>query len=425
MSRRVVITGIGVLTGLGEGPGATWEALLAGRSAIGGITAYDPSPLRTRIGAEVRDFDPLRFASRRSLRMLNRGDRLGVAGACLALADAGLAGGAELGHRAGVFLGGNKEISRLDDLIAGMAGIGGPDGRPDLRALGRDAASVMAPLFFVEGLQPAAVFHVSEKFGIRGPSCFFAGTADSGATAIGRAARTIRRGGADLAVAGGYDDATNWWPMSKMDSLGVLSTDNAAGPRAFRPYDRARSGSVLGEGAAVVVLEERRAALARGARCYAEVVGFGAGNDCHHPPTPDPQGRGLTRAVRRALDDGGLDAGQVSYVAAHGCATRSGDASEARALRAALGEHAPGVAVSSVKPQTGHLVGAAGALNAVVAALALRAGVAPATANLDEPDPACDLDHVPGAPRPVRMRAALALARGFEGQAVALALTRV
>ncbi|ROO51999.1 3-oxoacyl-[acyl-carrier-protein] synthase II [Micromonospora sp. Llam0] len=421
MSRRVVITGIGLLTGLGEGAAANWDALLAGRSAIARLTGYDPSPLHSQLGAELAGFDPLRFASRKALRMLNRGDQLGLAGATLAVADAGLDTGTELGHRTGLFLGGGKEISRLDDLIANLSAIRAEGGTADLLKLGRTASSVLPPLFFVEGLQPAAVFHVSEKFGIRGPNCFFAGTADSGARAIGRAMRAIRRGEADRAIAGGYDDASGWWSMSKMDGLGVLCTDNDAGSAAFRPFDSQRSGSVLGEGAAILVLEERNTALARGVPCYAELIGFGEGNDCRPAPSPDPQGRGVAAAMRRALDDSRLEPGALSYVAAHGSATWAGDISEARAIRHILGPAQ--VPVSTVKPQTGHLVGGAGALNVAVAALALRHGAAPATLNLDDPDPGCDLDHIRREPMSARLHHALALARGFEGQATALALT--
>ncbi|WP_306357733.1 MULTISPECIES: beta-ketoacyl synthase [unclassified Nocardia] len=421
--RRVVVTGIGLLTALGPDAARTWSGLLEGRSGIRVLSAYDPSPLHTRLGAEIDGFDPLRYASRKALRMLNRGDQLGLAGASLALADAGLDTETELGPRAGLYLGGNKEISRLEDLIANITRIHRPDGEPDLERLGREGGSIMAPLFFVEGLQPAAVFHVSQRFGIRGPNSFYAGTADSGATAIGRAMRAIRRGEADLALAGGYDDATNWWPMSKLDGVGVLSTDNDRGAAAFRPFDRQRSGSILGEGAAVLVLEERGAARARGARVYAELTGFGAGNECHRPPAPHPSGRGLARAVTHALRDGRAAPTDISYVAAHGCATRDGDTSETRALHTALGAHARATAVSSIKPQTGHLVGGAGAVNAAVAALALYHGVIPGTAHLDDPDPDCDLDYVPDGPRERQLTGALALARGFEGQAVALALS--
>jgi 3-oxoacyl-[acyl-carrier-protein] synthase II len=422
--RRVMITGIGLLTGLGEGPRDNWDALLAGRTAIKRIAAFDPAPLRSQLGAELGGFDPLRFTSRRALRMMNRGDQLGLAGASLALEDAGISAPGELGHRAGLFFGGNKEVPRLDDLIDRIASIRREDGTPDLRMLGQNASSIMAPLFFVEGLQSAALFHVSQKFGIRGPNCFFAGTADAGTVAIGRAMRAVRRGEADLTIAGGYDDATNWWPMSKADSLGTLTTDNDAGPSAFRPYDRRRSGSVLGEGAALVVLEERDAAQTRGARCYAEITGFGAGNDCCRPPAPDPLGRGLARAIRRALDDARINGADISYIAAHGSATRAGDLSETLAVRQALGPAAAAVPASSVKPQTGHLVGAAGALNLVVAALAITHGTLPATLNLDNPDPRCDLDYVPRQPRPAQVTRAIAVARGIEGQAAALVLQR-
>ncbi|MEU4417033.1 beta-ketoacyl-[acyl-carrier-protein] synthase family protein [Nocardia salmonicida] len=422
--RRVVVTGIGLLTALGADVGATWDGLLAGRCGIGPITAYDPAPLRTRLAAEITDFDPAQFASRKSLRTLNRGDQLGLAGATLALRDAGIDTESDLGPRAGLYLGGNKEISRLDELVDSIARIRRPDGGLDMHRLGAEGASIMAPLFFVEGLQPATVFHVSQIFGIRGPNSFYAGTADSGATAIGRAMRAIRRGDADLAVAGGYDDATNWWPMSKLDGVGVLTTDNDRGAGAFRPFDAERSGSVLGEGAAVLILEERAGALARGARIYAEITGFGSGNECHGPPAVHPQGRGLAVAIERSLQDARIGADAVSYVAAHGCATVDGDLSETRALHTALGAHAAHVPVSSVKPQVGHLVGGAGAVNAAVVALAVYHGVIPATANLDRPDPLCDLDYVPGGPRQTKLATALALARGFEGQAVSLAMAK-
>ncbi|MEW1720668.1 beta-ketoacyl-[acyl-carrier-protein] synthase family protein [Streptomyces sp. NPDC093109] len=421
--RRVVVTGIGLVTALGEGARATWEGLLEGRTGIGPIRSYDPSPLRTRIGAEITGFDPKHYIARRSLRTVSRGDQLAVAAATLAVRDAGLDEARELGYRTALFLGGNKEVPKLEELITSLGTVRGPDGGVDLPKLGRTASSVVAPLFFVEGLQPAAAFHISEKYGIRGPNAFFAGTADSGATAIGRAMRTLRRGEADVAVAGGYDDATSWWSMSKMDGLGVLTPRNDLAEKAFRPFDREHSGSVFGEGAALLVLEEREHALARGAHCYAEITGFGSGNDCVPPPSPDPRARGLSRAITRALADAG-GAAEVDYIAAHGCATPLGDVSETRALHDALGGAARTAQISSVKPQTGHLVGGAGALNVGVAALALDSGVVPATLNLDTPADGCDLDWIPGAARESRPGSALALARGLEGQAVAVALGR-
>ncbi|MER6347575.1 beta-ketoacyl-[acyl-carrier-protein] synthase family protein [Streptomyces sp. NPDC001595] len=426
--RQVVISGIGLLTALGEGTETNWKALVAGESGVGPITAYDPSPLQTRLGAEIPGFDATRFATRRQLRTINRGDRLALAAARLALDDAGLphnqAGGDELGHRTGLYLGGNKSIGRMEQLIDELKVIRRPDGTADLARLGREADVIMPPLFFVEGLQPGAVFNISQTYGIRGASAFFAGTADAGASAIGRALRAIRRGDADVAIAGGYDDATSWWSMSLLDRLGVLTTRNDWGKEAFRPYDRDRSGAVAGEGAALLVLEEKQAALRRGARIYAELTGYGAGHDCRTPPAPDAQGRGLVVAMRRALKDARLAAGHLGYVASHGAATRLGDASENAALRTALGSAATSVPVSSVKPQFGHLIGGAGALNAAVCALALHNGAVPANLNLDSPDPVCDLDYVRGAARESAPKHALALARGIEGQAVALALSK-
>ncbi|MFG2369062.1 beta-ketoacyl-[acyl-carrier-protein] synthase family protein [Streptomyces mirabilis] len=422
--RRVMVTGIGLMTAIGQSAAETWHSLLEGRCGIGPLRAYDPAPLRTGIGAEIPSFTPAQWASRRTLRMLCRGDQLALAGATLALQDAGLDDGSDLGHRTGLFLGSNKEMPRMDELIAQLQAVRADDGTPDLHRLGQSASSVIAPLFFVEGLQPAAAFHISEKYGIRGANAYFAGTADSGAMAIGRGMRTVRRGEADLVLAGGYDDATGWWAMSKMDGLGVLSTRTDLGTEAFRPFDRDRSGSVFGEGAALLVLEEREHALARGARCYAEITGFGAGNDCVRPPSPQPRARGLARAIGRALADAARPFPDGSYIAAHGCATLQGDASETVALHDALGTAAKSAQISSVKPQTGHLVGGAGALNAAVAALALDSGTVPATLNLHHPAAECDLDYVPLTPRHTRPDSALALARGLEGQAVALALGR-
>ncbi|WP_428951751.1 beta-ketoacyl-[acyl-carrier-protein] synthase family protein [Streptomyces sp. cg35] len=426
--RQVVISGMGLLTALGEGPEANWKALVAGESGIGPIREYDPSPLQTRLGGEIPDFDATRFATRRQLRTINRGDRLALAAARLALDDAGLphnqAGGDELGHRAGLYLGGNKSIGRMEQLIDELKVIRRPDGTADLAHLGRHGDVIMPPLFFVEGLQPGAVFNISQTYGIRGSSTFFAGYADAGATAIGRAMRAVRRGDADVAIAGGYDDATSWWSMTLLDRLGVLTTRNDRGQEAYRPFDRERSGAVPGEGAALLVLEEKQAALRRGARIYAELTGYGAGTDCRTPPAPDAEGRGLSRAVRYALRDARLAADDLGYIAADGSGTRLGDSSESAALRTALGSAAGSVPVSTVKPQTGHLVGGGGALNAAVCALALHHGTVPATLNLDSPDPECALDHVRGSARESAPAHALALARGIEGQAVALSLSR-
>jgi len=422
--RQVVITGIGLLTALGEGPEANWKALVAGECGVGPIQSYDTSPLQSTLGAEIRGFDPTRFGGRRQLRTINHGDRLALAAGRLALDDAGIDITAPLGPRFGVYLGGNKTIGRMEELIDQLKAIRTPDGRADQELLGQKADVIVPPLFFVEGLQSGGVFNISQTFGILGASAFFAGTADAGASAIGHAARVVRRGEADFMIAGGYDDSTSWWSMTLLDRLGVLTTRNQLGQEAYRPYDRDRSGAVAGDGAALLVLEEKQSALRRGARIYAELAGHGGGHDCRTPPTPDTEGRGLSRAVRYSLRDAGLCAQDLGWIAAHGAGTPLGDVSESRALRSALGPAAASVPVSSVKPQFGHLIGGAGALNAAVAALALHHGAVPATLNLDSPDPACDLDLVRGSARESRPRHALALARGIEGQAVSLVLSR-
>ncbi|MBL1076438.1 beta-ketoacyl-[acyl-carrier-protein] synthase family protein [Nocardia sp. 2] len=422
-----MITGIGLVTALGEGVTATWDAIVDGRSGVAPLRSYDTAPLRTRIGAEIPDFDAARYMKARTIRMSTRGDQFGIAAAALALGDAGLDTDA-LGMRAGLYLGGNKDVCDLDPLIAGIVGIRNVDSASSIRLIGELAPSMIPPLIYVEGLQSAACFHISLMFGIRGPNAYYAGAADAGAMAIGRAMRAIRRGEADLAVAGGCDDATTWWAMSKMDGLGLLTRRNELGERACRPFDRDHDGAVLGEGGVVLVLEEREHALARGARCYAEITGVGSGNDSVRAPGCAADGRGLVRAIAQARTDAAalrdIDAvrGPFDRVLAHGSGTPSGDLSEMRALRTALGVEAEKLAVTSCKPQVGHLVGAAGAMNVAAAALSLYSGVVPSTLNHSTAAPGCDLDVVAGSARETPAGRALALARGVEGQAVAVGL---
>ncbi|MBH5338412.1 beta-ketoacyl-[acyl-carrier-protein] synthase family protein [Streptomyces pactum] len=422
--RRVAVTGVGVLTGLGEGRAETWRGLLDGRSAIGPVTAYDPASLATRLAAELPDFRAERYAPRKALRMTTRNDQLAIAGAALAVEDAAL-DLAEAGYdpeRAGMFVGGNKEISRPEHLLNGSLAARREDGTADLRQLGERASSAFYPLYFVEGLQSASLFHLSHAHGFKGANCYYHGTADAGLTALGRAFRSIAGGESDVAVAGGFDDAASWWVMTKMDGLGVLTTRNAAGAAAFRPYDRERSGSVLGDGAAFLVLEEWEAASRRGARILAQVRGFGAAQD-PELVTPHPAGEPLAAAVRTALRQARVAAGEVDYVAAHGCATRLGDVTEARALTRVFGADG-GTAAGSVKPAAGHLVAGAGALNAAVCAMAIDSGALPPTLGLDDLDPQCaGMDWVAGSAREARVRHAVAIGRGLEGQQAALVLS--
>ena len=414
--RRVAITGIGLITPLGVGADATWEGLLEGRSGVGPLS-FDASSLRTRLGGEVSDLEPDRFVARRTQRTMTRGDVLAVAGATLAIQDAQLEVGEADAERAALFTGGNKEISDPTDMLAATLGARGTDGRVDMRRFGESARSSVHPLFYVQGLQAASLFYISQQHGLKGANTYFAGGAESGATAIGRAFRAVRRGEADVAVAGGFDDAVTWWNMSKLDATGMLS------PGACRPYDVERDGTVLGEGAAFLVLEDASRARARGARVHAELAGFGSGFDSSQLVTPDPEGHAISRSLSSALAEARLDPGDVGYVATHGSGTRLGDASEARALARTFGAARP--AASTVKPATGHLVAGAGALNAAVAALALSRGAVPPIVGLTDLDDACDTAAwVTGAARELYADAAVALARGVEGQSVALAMYR-
>lgn len=424
MSRRVVITGIGLLTPLGVGVEPTWSALLEGTSAVGPIAAYDASSLRTQLGAEIADLKAKEYVSRRHLRTMTRYDLMAGAAAELAVRDRGAELPEDPDGRHALFAASNKEISEPEHFEEVAVAVRDEHGDVDMHRFGEIAATGVHPLFFIEGLQGASLFYISETYGLRGANTYFAGTAESGLIAIGRGFRAVKRGEADIALVGGGDAPVCWWNMAKIDSLGVTSASNELGAGACRPFDRDRDGAVMGEGGAFLVLEELEAARGRGARIYAEVVGFGAGSDTAHLITPDPSGAPLGRAIDAALGEASLAPADVGYVAAHGSGTVLGDASEARALTAAFGGAGP--AVSSVKPASGHLVAAAGALNAAVAALAVYHGALPATLNLQHPDPAAEgVDLISGQAREGPVAHALALARGFEGQNVALALRAV
>ena len=423
-ARSVVVTGVGLLTGLGTGVDATWAGLVDGRSAVAPITSFDPSTFATRLGAEISDFSAKDYVSkenRRQLRMMTRNDQLAVAGASLAMADAGLELDEESGERAGVFVGSNKEIVEPNHFRDAVLQSRRADGTVDLLRFGEEAQKSVPPLFFVEGLQGASLFYLSQQYGFRGANTYFTGTADVGLTAIGRAFRAIRRGEIDVALAGGFDDPVNSWQLVKLESLGVLSTRNELGSTACSPYDRDRDGTVLGEGAALLVLEEREGARARGARVYGEIVGLGSAFDTHGRLTPDPEGRSVAAAVAASLREAGVGAGDIGYVAAHGSGTRLGDPGEAHGLQKVFGSGG-GTAASSVKGATGHLIGGAGALNAAVATLALHHRTMPPSLNLEQTDPACDFNWVTKTAQPLTLDHAIAVARGLAGQTVAVAV---
>ncbi|MFE3059464.1 beta-ketoacyl-[acyl-carrier-protein] synthase family protein [Nocardia sp. NPDC059239] len=416
--KRVVITGIGLVTGLGVGTAETWKALLDGRSAVGDLRGFDAGSLRSRLGAEVSDFDPAPFAAnRRVLRNMTRNDQFGVAGASLALADAAVT--IDDPDRAGLFLGGNKEISEPAKVLDAVLLARNPDGTADLARMGTEGAAAFYPLFYVEGLQAAALFYISQAHGLRGTNTYFAGTAEVGATAIGRAFRAVRRGEAAVAVAGGFDDPTSWWSMTKLDPAEVLSIRNELGPAAVRPYGRHRDGFAPGDGAAFVVVEDAESAAERGASVYAEIAGFGRG----FAATGTDDTSGAIGAITAALAEAGLEADGIDCIVAEGSAVPTVDAAEIDVLRTVFGSRLEQIPVTAVTAATGHLVAGAGALNAAVAALIVKHGAVPPISTLTDPDPACAGPRwitEPGHQQLVG--AVLALARGFQGQHVALVL---
>jgi 3-oxoacyl-[acyl-carrier-protein] synthase II len=418
--RRVVVTGIGLCTPLGNDAESTWTGLVEGRSAVGPIQGYDASSLLTQIGGEVRDLNPREYVTnRRSLRTMTQHDIYAMVAAKGAIEDSGLELGEDPEGRNALFTAGNKQVSDPDYFAESSVAARDGDGKADIRRFGELAYSSVHPLFFLEGIQGASLFYISEQWGLRGANTYFSGTAEAGLLAVARGYRAVRRGEADSALCGASDSPIFWWHMAAWDTFGVLTTRNDLGAAACAPYDRDRDGTVMGEGGAFLLLEELEAAQARGATIYAEVVGAGAAVDTGYLSSPDPSGRALAAAAERALAGAELTNDTVGYVAAHGDGTREGDASEA----AGLSRTFTTLLASSAKPATGNLVGAAGALNAAVAALVLARRTAPPTLNLEHLDPACaGVDWIAKEAREVRASVALALARGLEGQNVALAL---
>lgn len=420
----ISISGIGVVSAVGDGAERSWDSLMRGDSGIGEIISYSTSALRTTIGAEMRTFNPLEYMSRRGLRFTTRSDQLAVAGAISAVRDTATGGSSSepspqaTSHydpdRIGVFVGGAKEISNPDHLLAGALSAKDENGAVDIRLLGERASSAFYPLFYVEGLQSASLFHISNAMGARGPNNYFHGTSDVGVVALRAAVRSIVEGHADVAIVGAFDDAASWWSMSKTDGLGILARSGPDPRTVFRPFERRRLGSVLGDGAVFVVLERASAVRARGGRSYAEVGGIGMTRDPGYI-SPDPTGAALTAAISAAISRTKAVTSDVDAVIAHGSATHQGDASEVRALRKVFHVSAP--KVTSVKPNFGHLVAASGMLNVVTAALACYNDAVPHTLNLDEIASDCDgVQHVQGRPHYGTVRSAIAVARGFHGQ---------
>jgi 3-oxoacyl-[acyl-carrier-protein] synthase II len=411
--RRVVITGIGLITPVGNDLEATWSALLAGKSGAGPITHFDTTLFATKFACEVKGWEPSQFFDKRELKHLDRFLQYGVAAGMMAVADAGLGKRVPEGEadRWGCYIGaGLGGVQTIEDTFKAQ-GIKGP-------------RHGFSPYFVTDIIINEAPGMLSIRTGATGPNMSHVSACSSGAHSIGEAMRAIRHGYADGMIAGGTEATIAILGVGGFNSMRAMSTRNDAPEKASRPFDKDRDGFVIGEGAGVVVLEELEHAKRRGARIYAELVGYAANSDAHHVAAPAPDHRGAQACFRTALKDARLEPSAIGYINAHGTSTELNDKNETIAVKAVFGDHARKLAMSSTKSMTGHTLGAAGGIEAGVTALTIARGVLPPTTNYETPDPDCDLDFVPNHAREQRVDAAMSNSFGFGGTNAALIMTR-
>src|SRR5574338_229602 len=385
MRKRVVVTGLGGVSPMGNNVNETWDALLAGRSGAGPITRFDASRHKTRFAAEVKGFDGVALFGVREARKMDRFTQMAMAATLEALAHAGLTIDESNRDRIGIIIG------------TGIGGIGTLlDQAEVLRERGPERVSpFLIPMMIAHG----AAGSIAIRIGARGPNMAITTACATGTNTIGEASEMIRRGAADAMIAGGAEAAINALAMAGMNVMTALSTRNEAPEKASRPFDKMRDGFLMGEGAGVVVLESLEYARSRGARILCEFAGYGTSDDAHHISAPAENGAGAAISMRLALEDSGLRRADIGYINAHGTSTQLNDKSETAAIKTVFGEQAYNIPISSTKSMTGHLLGASGALEAVFCTLAIRDEILPATINYHTPDPECDLDYVPNAPR--------------------------
>ena len=401
MSRRVVVTGVGLVSPLGIGTEETWRAILEGRSGVGPITAFDASGFATRIAAEVKGFEPEKFIERKELKRMGRFIQFAIAAADFALKASGLKITPENSERVGVYIG---------------SGIGGFEIiEREFEALLVYGPRRISPFFIPATIINLAAGYVSIRWGAKGPNSATATACTTGAHAIGDSFKIIQRGDADVMICGGSEAPICRMGIGGFSAMRALSTRNDEPERASRPWDKLRDGFVVGEGAGLLILEELEHARRRGAPILAEIVGYGMSGDAYHITAPCEDGDGAYRVMRNALRDAGIEPTQVQYINAHGTSTDVGDRIETLAIKRCFGEHAYKLAVSSTKSMTGHLLGGAGGLEAGITVLAIRDQIAPPTINYEVPDPECDLDYVPNKARPMRIEYAMSNSFGFGG----------
>ena len=404
--RRVVITGLGLVTPLGIGTEATWSSVREGVAGVRAVSRFDPSDLKTRIAGEVEGFDPNLYMEAKDAKRNDRFIQLSIAGAALALEDAGLEITEELSPRAGTFIG---------------SGIGGMQTFYEtVLTMENKGPSRVSPFFIPNIVTNMASGYVSIHFNARGPNCSSTTACSASGHALALSAEFVRDSKADVMITGGAEAPLIPLTFAAFNSMRALSTRNDDPGTASRPFEVGRDGFILSEGAGVLILEELEFARSRGARIYAEVLGSGMSGDAHHITAPSLDGP--VSCMSAALSDAGLDPGDVDYINAHGTSTRLNDVNETNAIKTVFGDHSRKIPVSSTKSMTGHMLGAAGGVEAAICALAIRDGVVPPTINLFETDPECDLDYVPHEARDGEINDALSNSYGFGGTNVSVAL---
>ena len=408
--RRVVVTGLGVVSPIGSTLDEFWDSLSRGRGGIGRLTAFDVSPFTSQIGGEVKDFDPGRYINPKKARRMDRFCQLGVAAAGLALEDSGLDLEKEDTDRIGVYVG---------------SGIGGlTTTEKQYKIMLERGPSRVSPLLIPMMIINLLPGQIAMLFGLKGPNLAIITACATSSHSLGEALWCIRNGRADVMVAGGAEASTTELGLAGFCSMKALSTRNDHPEKACRPFDRERDGFIIGEGGAILVLEELEHARKRGARIYGEFAGYGASSDAHHLTAPAPGGEGAARCMKAALDDAGISPPDVDYINAHGTSTPLNDKFETMAIKSVFGEYAHKVPVSSTKSMSAHLLGAAGALEAAVCLLAMRNQLIPPTINYEFPDPECDLDYVPNQAREAEIKIALSNSFGFGGHNATIILKK-
>jgi 3-oxoacyl-[acyl-carrier-protein] synthase II len=410
LKKRVVVTGIGMITPVGLDTETSWESLINGKSGIGPITQFDDKAIPTQIAGEIHGFDAEKYIEPKEIKKMDRFIHLAIAASQMAMDDSGLNITPENAGRVGVMV------------SAGMGGLPAIERVHD--AYREKGYRRITPFFIPMTIINEAAGILSIRFGAKGPNLSVVTACATGTHSIGEAFKTIQRGDADAVIAGGTESCICPLGVGGFNAMKALSTRNSEPQRASRPFDAERDGFVMGEGSGVVILEDMESAMKRGAKIYAEVVGYGLSGDAYHMTTPAPNGEGAARCMKMAINDAGIAPAEMGYINAHGTSTKYNDEYETMGIKSVFGDHAYKIPASSTKSMTGHLLGAAGGVEAVISVLALDRGILPPTINLENPDPECDLDYIPHTARKVQVDVAMSNSFGFGGTNACLVFKR-